>query len=72
MLTCGANRAIASVKANPSIADLNISSRNGFLDVPIINAPKIILIPTPYPAILIVDNPDPIFCAACNNININN
>lgn len=64
-----ANKAIASVKANPKIASLNKSSfKLGFLAVPIIKAPKITPIPTPAPANPTVDNPAPIFCAAANNI----
>jgi hypothetical protein len=64
-----ANRAIASVSANPKIANLNKSSfRLGFLEVPKIRDPKINPIPIPAPASPKVDSPAPIFCAACNNI----
>jgi len=64
-----ANRAIASVKANPKIAYLNISSFNeGFLAVPKIKDPKINPIPIPAPANPNVDNPAPNFCAAANII----
>ena len=65
-----ANNAIASVKANPKIANLKRSSFNcGFLEIPVINEAKIKPIPIPAPANPNVDNPAPIFCAACNNIN---
>jgi len=64
-----ANRAIASVRANPKIANLNKSSfRLGFLEVPKIRDPKINPIPIPAPASPKVYSPAPIFCAACNNI----
>ena len=67
-----ANNAIASVNANPKIAKRNMSSfKVGFLEVPRINDPKINPIPIPAPASPEVDNPAPIFCAACNNINKN-
>ena len=67
-----ANSAIASVNANPKIAKRNMSSfKVGFLEVPRINDPKINPIPIPAPASPEVDNPAPIFCAACNNINKN-
>ncbi len=60
-----ANRAIASVKANPKIAALNKSSFNkGFLAIPEIKAAKIRPIPIPAPARPQVDRPAPIFCAA--------
>ncbi len=66
-----ANRAIASVNANPKIANLNKSSfRLGFLEVPRIKDPKINPIPIPAPASPKVDRPAPIFCAACSNIII--
>ena len=64
-----ANRAIASVKANPKIADLNKSSfRFGFLEIPAIRDAKINPIPIPAPASPKVESPAPIFCAACNSI----
>ena len=67
-----AKSAIASVNANPKIAKRNMSSfKVGFLEVPKINDPKINPIPIPAPASPDVDNPAPIFCAACNNINKN-
>lgn len=67
-----ANRAIASVKANPKIADLNKSSfRFGFLEIPTINEAKINPIPIPAPASPKVESPAPIFCAACNSIKNN-
>ena len=67
-----AKSAIASVNANPKIAKRNMSSfKVGFLEVPRINDPKINPIPIPAPASPEVDNPAPIFCAACNNINKN-
>ena len=63
------NSAIASVRANPKIANLNKSSlKNGFLETPIIKEAKINPIPTPAPASPNVDNPAPIFCAACKSI----
>lgn len=64
-----AKRAIASVRANPKIATLNISSFNeGFLDIPKTSAPKTVPIPTPAPAKPIVAKPAPTNFAACNNI----
>lgn len=64
-----ANKAIASVNANPKIANLNKSSLMfGFLAVAKIKDPKINPIPTPAPASPKVDKPAPSFCAACNNI----
>ena len=64
-----AKRAIASVNANPKIAKRNKSSfKFGFLETPIIKDAKIKPIPIPAPAKPNVDNPAPIFCAACNNI----
>lgn len=66
------NKAIASVNANPKIANLNKSSFNcGFLDTPRIKDPKTKPIPIPAPASPDVDKPAPIFCAACNNIQHN-
>lgn len=64
-----ANKAMASVSANPKIAVLNKSSFNkGFLAIPEIRDAKIRPIPTPAPARPNVDRPAPIFCAACSNI----
>lgn len=64
-----ANKAIASVNANPKIADLNKSSfKLGFLEIPMINDAKINPIPIPAPASPKVESPAPIFCAACNSI----
>ena len=64
-----AKRAIASVKAKPRIAKRNKSSlTKGFLPLAIIKEAKIKPIPIPAPANPKVDNPAPIFCAACNNI----
>lgn len=64
-----ANNAIASVKAKPKIAKRNKSSfTNGLRPDAIINDAKIKPIPIPAPAKPNVDNPAPIFCAACNNI----
>ena len=66
-----ANKAIASVKANPKIAVLNNSSfSDGFLEIPITNAPNTVPIPTPAPASPIEANPAPINLAACNNIEV--
>lgn len=60
-----ANKAIASVNANPKIAVLNKSSfSNGFLAIPEIREAKIRPMPTPAPARPKVDRPAPIFCAA--------
>lgn len=60
---------MASVKANPKIANLNRSSfRFGFLEIPKINDAKISPIPIPAPARPAVESPAPIFCADCNNI----
>ena len=67
-----ANKAIASVKANPKIAILNKSSfKFGFLEVPITNDANTTPIPTPAPASPEVANPAPICFAACNNIKKN-
>ena len=64
-----ANRAIASVKAKPKIANRNNSSFiAGLREVPKIREAKINPIPTPAPAKPKVDSPAPIFCEACNNI----
>ena len=64
-----AKRAMASVKAKPKIATLNISSfSDGFLEIPRTKAPKTVPIPTPAPAKPIVANPAPTNFAACNNI----
>ena len=64
-----ANSAMASVRANPRIANLKRSSfRLGFLAVPKIKDPKMNPIPIPAPASPKVDSPAPIFCADCNNI----
>ena len=63
------NKAIASVNANPKIANLNSSSfKEGFLDTPKTKAPKTVPIPTPAPASPMVANPAPTNLAACNNI----
>ena len=63
------NNAIASVRANPKIASLNNSSFNdGFLDTPMIKAPKTVPIPTPAPANPMVAKPAPTNLAACNNM----
>lgn len=64
-----ANKAIASVKANPNIAILNKSSfKEGFREVPRTKAPKTIPIPIPAPANPMVANPAPKHLAASNNI----
>ena len=64
-----ANKAIASVRAKPKIAILNISSFNeGFLEIPKTNAPNTVPIPTPAPAKPIVAKPAPTNFAACNNM----
>lgn len=64
-----ANKAIASVNANPIIAILNNSSFNdGFLEIPKTKALNILPIPIPAPASPIVAKPAPIHLAACNNI----
>ena len=66
-----ANKAIASVKANPKIAILNNSSfKFGFLEVPITKEANTTPTPTPAPASPEVANPAPICFAACNNIYI--
>lgn len=63
-----ANKAIASVRAKPRMANLNKSSFNvGFLDTPSIKAANIKPIPIPAPARPNVDIPAPIFCEACSN-----
>lgn len=65
-----ANKAIASVKANPKMAILKSSSFNeGFLDIPKTKDPNTVPIPTPAPANPIVANPAPMYFAACNSIN---
>ena len=65
-----ANKAIASVKANPKIAYLNKSSLiEGFLAKDNNNAAKMKPIPIPAPANPEVDKPAPNFCAACTNIS---
>ena len=57
-----ANRAIASVKAKPNIANFNKSSfKVGLREIPLIKEEKIRPIPTPAPAKPKVDNPAPIF-----------
>lgn len=67
-----ANRAMASVNANPKIAILKSSSfKDGFLEIPITKAPNTVPIPTPAPAKPIVANPAPIYFAACNSIKLN-
>ncbi len=67
-----ANKAIASVNANPRIAILNNSSFNeGFRAIPKTKAPKTVPIPTPVPASPIVARPAPMYLAACNSINLN-
>ena len=64
-----ANRAIASVKANPRIAILNNSSfKEGFREIPNTNDPNTLPIPIPTPAKLMVAIPAPINLAACNII----
>ena len=66
------NNAIASVNANPRIANLNNSSlKDGFLEIPITKAPNTVPIPTPAPARPIVANPAPKNLADCNKIIIN-
>ncbi len=63
-----ANSAIASVRANPKIAILNNSSfKEGFLEIPITNAPNTVPIPIPAPANPIVAKPAPTYFAACSN-----
>ena len=63
------NKAIASVSANPKIANLNNSSlKDEFLEIPITKAPKTVPIPTPAPANPIVANPAPINFADCKFI----
>ena len=53
-----ANKAVASVNANPKIQYLNKSSdKSGFLETAIKNEPKTIPIPVPAPAKPNVDNP---------------
>ena len=65
------NKAIASVKAKPKIANLKSSSlKEGFLETPSTNAPNTVPIPTPAPAKPIVAKPAPINLAACNNIKL--
>ena len=60
-----ANKAIASVKANPKIAILNKSSfKFGLRAIPKIKEPKITPIPSPAPVNPNVAKPAPIFCAA--------
>lgn len=60
-----ANKAIASVKANPKIANRNNSSfKDGFREVPRTRAPNTVPIPTPAPASPIVARPAPINLAA--------
>jgi hypothetical protein len=60
-----ANSPIASVYANPSIADENSSCfYEGFLDVPCIYAANIYPIPTAAPPYAIVAYPAPIYFAA--------
>ena len=62
-----ANKAIASVKAKPKIAILNNSSfKDGFLEIPMISAPKTVPIPTPAPARPMVARPAPINLADCS------
>ena len=64
-----ANKAIASVKANPKIAIRNNSSlRLGFREVPRTKAPNTVPIPTPAPASPIVANPAPTNFAACKSM----
>ena len=61
-----ANNPVASAKANPKIAyENNCPLNEGFLDTPIINAPKTTPIPTPAPINPVVAKPVPIIFAAC-------
>jgi hypothetical protein len=63
------NSAIASVNAKPNIAYIKSwRPTDGFLENPMINAPKTVPIPTPDPARAIVAKPAPIILAAFNNI----
>jgi len=61
-----ANNPVASAKANPNIAYENSwPLKDGFLDTPIISAPKTTPIPTPAPIKPVVAKPVPIIFAAC-------
>jgi hypothetical protein len=60
-----ANNPVASEKANPKIAYANNCPLNeGFLDTPIIRAPKTVPIPIPAPIKPVVAKPVPIILAA--------
>src|SRR5690606_35590284 len=62
-----ANKPVASAKANPNIAyENNCPRKEGFLDTPIIKAPKTTPIPTPAPINPVVAKPVPIILDACN------
>lgn len=64
-----ANNPVASEKANPNIAYENSCPlKDGFLDTPIISAPKTTPIPTPAPIKPVVAKPVPIILAACIKI----
>lgn len=60
-----ANNPVASEKAKPRMAyENNCPLKDGFLDTPIINAPKTTPIPTPAPIKPVVAKPVPIIFAA--------
>ena len=60
---------MASVNANPIMVYRNIfASNDGFRDIPIMNAPNTVPIPTPAPAKPTVAAPAPINFAACRII----
>lgn len=62
-----ANNPVASEKANPNIAYVNNCPLNeGFLETPIINAPKTTPIPTPAPIKPVVDIPADINLEDCS------